>query len=51
MRKEYTSISFPKEIMEIIDKHVQGKGYSSRTEYIKHLIREDTKEDRGTVQI
>ena len=46
MRRQYTSITFPVEIMKIIDEHVKGKGYSSRAEYVKHLIREDVKEEQ-----
>jgi len=41
MRQEYTSITLPKDLLKTVDIAIHGKGYSSRAEYIKYLIRKD----------
>ena len=41
MRKTYTSVTLPHELLQAVDLAIQGKGYSSRAEYVKYLIRKD----------
>ncbi|WP_293444393.1 nickel-responsive transcriptional regulator NikR [Persephonella sp.] len=40
------SITIPKELLEYIDKNLINKGYSSRSEFIRDLVRETIVNDR-----
>jgi len=39
--RNYIQISLPREFIEAVNKAIKGKGYSSRAEYVKYLIRKD----------
>lgn len=41
MRQKYTSVTLPQDLLNIVDQAIKGKGYSSRAEYVKYLIRKD----------
>jgi metal-responsive CopG/Arc/MetJ family transcriptional regulator len=45
MKQIYSSISLPQDLLKIVDLAIEGKGYASRAEYIKFLIRRDLKGD------
>lgn len=38
---KYDCISLPKELVRIVDEKIQGKGYSSRAEFVKQAIRRE----------
>jgi len=47
---KYTSVTLPKELLDIVDDKSKGKGYSSRAEFVKQAIRHEIKRiDRGGV--
>lgn len=39
MRHKYTAISVPTELIPIIDKTIEGRGFSSRAEFVKFAVR------------
>jgi len=48
--RDYTSVSIPRELLLIVDEKRQGKGYSSRAEFVRQAIRHEIKRiDRGGV--
>lgn len=50
--RDYTSVSIPRELLLIVDEKRQGKGYSSRAEFVRQAIRHEIKRiDRGGVQL
>jgi len=38
---EYLHVSLPKDFIEMLDRATRGKGYASRAEYLKYLVRRD----------
>lgn len=43
MRSKYTAVSVPVDLIEIIDRGIEGKGFSSRAEFVKTAIRNELK--------
>ncbi len=43
MRSIYTAVSVPVDLVKIIDRGIEGKGFSSRAEFVKRAIREELK--------
>jgi len=41
MTKQYMAVSVPSEMIPIIDQAIEGKGYSSRAEFVKFCIRKE----------
>ena len=39
--KNYIGVSLPKNLIETIDPIIKSRGFTSRSEYLKHLIRKD----------
>ena len=39
--QNYITISLPREFVEVMNKAIKGKGYASRAEYVKHVVRKD----------
>jgi metal-responsive CopG/Arc/MetJ family transcriptional regulator len=41
MKKEYMAVTVPKELIPIIDITIEGKGHTSRAEFIKYCVRKE----------
>jgi len=39
--QNYTSISLSKELLNIVDQKIKGKGYTSRAEFVRQAIRHE----------
>ncbi len=39
------NVSMPEELREFVDKRTEKGGFSTPTEYVRHLIREDQKQE------